>query len=102
MAENKTPNSEFVICVLEPDPKNTLHIIIHPVLLICNDGSEPYVSPESVISRFKIFSGFQNSKMISISKAQISEKKWNLLKEGVKDPEIRDEGIEIGTEVLYS
>jgi len=102
MAENIIPNSEFVICVLKPDPKNNLHIIIHPVLLVCNDGSEPYVSPESVISRFKIFSGFQNSKMISISKKQVSEKYWDMLEDGVKDSQIRDEGIQIGAEILYS
>ena len=105
MPENKTPKtrvSEFIVCVLKPDPNNTLHIIVHPVLLVSNDGSEPYVSPESVINRFKIFSGFQNHKMISISKNKVDKKYWNMLKEGVKDAETRDEGIEIETEILYS
>ena len=102
MTENNPSHSEFVICVLKSDPKNTLHIIIHPILLVCNDGSEPYVSPDIVIGRFKIFSGFQNCKIISISKTQVSEKYWNMLKDGVKDSEIRDSGVQIETEILYS
>lgn len=102
MAEHKTPNSEFVICVLKPDLKNTLHIIIHPVLLVCNKASEPYVSPESVIGRFKLFGGFQNSKIISISANQVSKKNWKLLKEGVKDSEISQAGVQIEAELLHS
>lgn len=102
MAENIIPNSEFVICVLKPDSRNKKHVIIHPVLLICNDDPDKRVSPEIVIAGFKMLGSFQNSKMISISKTQVSERNWNLLKEGLRDSEICNAGVKIGTEIVYA
>ena len=100
MTANISPNSEFVICVLKPDARNNLHIIIHPVLIVRNSNPDAYVSPESVISRFKLIGSFQNRKMTSISKHQVSDENWNLLIEGLADSEIRNAGIEIDAEAL--
>lgn len=99
MSNSNFPNSEFVICVQEPDPNNKTHVLIHPVLLVKNDNKDAPVSPESVIEGFRMLGTFQNRKLISITKYQVSTKNWNLLIEGVNDSEIRIEGIKVKAEL---
>lgn len=90
---------DFIICVREPDPRNEKHVLIHPVLLISNNPKE-YVSPETVINSFKLLNAPQSGKLISISRSQVSEKNWNLLKEGLKDSDVYKAGVKIEEELL--
>lgn len=100
MSNNNPPNSEFVVCVREPDLRNKKHVLIHPILLVSNDNPDAFVTPESVINGFKMLGSFHNRKLISISKTQVNAKNWKLLIEGVKDSEICIEGIKVKAEVL--
>lgn len=74
--------------------------MIHPVLLICNNKPGEYVSPETVINSFKLLNCPQNGKLISISRSQVDEKNWNLLKAGLKDSELYKAGVKIEDETL--
>lgn len=100
MSKSKNAENDFIICVREPDPKNKRHLLIHPVLLICNSDPNEYVSPETVINSFKLLNCPQNGKLISILRSQVNEKNWNLLKAGLKDSEIYKTGVKIKDEIL--
>lgn len=100
MSKSKNYKTDFIICVRESDPRNKKHVLIHPVLLICNDKPGEYISPETVINSFKFLNSPQNGKLIAISKSQVSEKNWNLLKAGLKDSEVYKAGVKIKDEIL--
>lgn len=100
MSISKNNNSDFIICVREPDPLNKKHVLIHPVLLICNSDQKDYVSPKTVIDSFKFLNSPQNGKLISISRSQVTEKNWNLLKAGLKDSDVYKKGVKIKDEVI--
>jgi len=102
MSSNKISNEDFIICVHESDSHDKNHVLIHPILLVSNNDPEEIVSPESVIDGFKFIGGFQNRKLISISKSQVSKKNWRLLIEGVKDSKVCAAGVSVKKEILYA
>lgn len=100
MSLRKNYNEDFIVCVRELDPRNKKHVLIHPVMLISNCNPNEYISPETVINSFKLLNSPQNGELISVSKSQVSEKNWNLLKEGLKDSEAYKTGVDIEEEIL--
>ena len=91
---------EFIVCVQDPNFEKKGAILVHPIVRVFNGNPEKYTSPKDVIRSYEIEGIYGDNKILSISKSQVNEDKWNWLTSELRQPTERKVGIEIETEVL--